>query len=469
MALDGLASEALTRAGGAPLVAGNRVRLLKDATENYPAWISAIESANQWIHFEAYIIHEDPMGRRFADLLAAKARDGVKVRLIYDWIGSLGNASRRFWRRLIQAGVEVRRFNTPSLDHPFSWINRDHRKMIAVDGRIAFITGLCVGQRWVGSPDRRVDPWRDTGVEIEGPALADIERAFADSWAAVGSALPLNEQLSRKTIRPAGDVSLRIVASVPNVGGMYRIDQLIATFARRSIWLADAYFVGTTSYVQALSAAARSGVDVRLLLPGSNDVPVMRALSRAGLRPLLEAGVRVFEWNGSMMHAKTAVADGRWSRVGSTNLNITSWLSNRELDVIVEDERFAEQMEQAYLDDLSRSTEIVLEKDHRRPVAKKGKGNQRNRRTGAGSATRTAAGVMRLGHVVSAAITNRRELGPAEVVIMVWGAALLIVLSAIAAYWPRAIAFPAVVLGVWVSLSLLVRAYKLRSRAKIHR
>jgi cardiolipin synthase len=169
-----------------------------------------------------------------------------------------------------------------------------------------------------------------------------------------------------------------------------------------------------------------------------------------------------------MMHAKTAVADGRWSRVGSTNLNITSWMNNRELDVIVEDERFAQQMESAYLDDLSKSTEIVLEKAHWRPVAKKHKRNE-NKRVRAGTAKRTAAGVMRLGHAVGAAIANRRELGPAEAVIIFWGAAVLLVVAAIAAYWPRAVAVPTVVMCVWMSLLLLVRAYRLRAKRTIHR
>jgi cardiolipin synthase len=203
---------------------------------------------------------------------------------------------------------------------------------------------------------------------------------------------------------------------------------------------------------------------VRLLLPGANDIPVMRALARAGLRPLLEAGVRVFEWNGSMMHAKTAVVDGRWSRVGSTNLNMASWLNNRELDVIVENEGFARQMEDAYLDDLAKSTEIVLEKSRRRPVAKRSKRDRRIQRIRSAAAKQTAAGVMRLGHVVGAAIANRTELGPAELVIIFWGAALLLVIAGVAAYWPRAIAIPTAVACLWMSLSLLVRAYRLRRK-----
>jgi cardiolipin synthase len=438
--------------------------LLKNAAENYPAWIEAIESAEKWIHFETYIIHEDESGRHFADLLSAKAREGVKVRLIYDWVGSVLNASRTFWRKLAAAGVEVRGFNRPSLSSPFGWANRDHRKLLSVDGRVAYISGLCIGQQWVGHPDRGLEPWRDTGVEIAGPALEDIERAFASTWAVAGKALSTREHRFATPEPGTGDVAVRIVASVPNVGSVYRIDQLITMLASKSIWLADAYFVGTASYVQALRSAARSGVDVRLLMPGTNDVPIMRAVSRAGLRSLLEAGVRVFEWNGSMMHAKTAVADGMWARVGSTNLNVSSWFANWELDVVVEDQHFAKEMEAMFLDDLSHSTEIVLD-NRRRPAAISTPRPQKIRGKGA-RAGRTAAGVMRLSHVLGAAITSRRELGPAEAVIMFWGAALLVTFSFVAVYWPRAVAFPAATLCVWIAISLVARALKLRGKRK---
>src|SRR6516162_7567454 len=315
-------NEALSRVAGAPLILGNRVRLLKDASENYPAWLDAIRSAQRWIHLESYIIHDDDTGEMFADLLAAKARQGVKVRLLYDWIGALGNSSYGFFRRLRLAGVDVRRFNPFRFDSPFGWLNRDHRKMLSVDGRVGYITGLCIGRNWVGSTG--LDGWRDTGVEVEGPAVADIDRAFAETWAVAGGTVPDDELPVAASIPVAGNVAVRVVAAAPNLAPIYRTDQLVAALARRSLWLADAYFIGTSSYVQALRAAAQSGVDVRLLIPGVSDIPVIRALSRAGLRPLLEAGVRVFEWNGVMMHAKTAVADGYWARVGSTNLNLVS-------------------------------------------------------------------------------------------------------------------------------------------------
>jgi cardiolipin synthase A/B len=459
-----LSDEALSRAAGAFQIPGNRIKLLKDAEENYPAWIRAIQSAEKWIHFETFIIHEDDMGRKFADLLAAKAEQGVKVRLVYDWAGALGNASHRFWRRMIDRGIDVRCFNPLRIESPLGWINRDHRKMIGVDGRTAFVTGLCVGQRWVGYPERGIEAWRDTGVEIEGPAVAEVERAFAEVWDAIGSPLPAGEVPSRH-MAEAGDVTLRVVDTVPNRGGIYRVDQLIATMARKSIWLSDAYFLGTSSYVQALAAASGSGVDVRLLIPGVMDVPVVRALSRAGLRPLLEAGVRVFEWNGSMMHAKTAVADGEWARVGSTNLNLTSWLGNWELDVIIEDERFAKKMEKMYEEDLSQATEIVLGPQRRRPIVSAGGTARARKRTAGGNTTRAAAGVMRLSNAVGAAMTNRRKLGPAEAVIMLWAAGLLTVFSAIAVIWPWAVVYPVVALCMWLATSLFVRGYKLRRRS----
>jgi cardiolipin synthase len=446
---------------GAPLVGGNNIRLLKDAGENYPAWLEAMGAARRTIHFESYIIHEDAAGRRFADLLARKARDGVRVRLLYDWMGGLGRARPRFWRALRDAGVEVRCFNPPRFDSPLGWLSRDHRKMIAVDGRVAFVTGLCVGQRWVGDPAHGIEPWRDTGVEIRGPAVADIEHAFAQTWALTGEPVAETDLADRQSIPLAADTMLRVIASVPYASGLYRLDQLIAAGARQRLWLTDAYFVGVTPYVQALRAAARDGVDVRLLVPGASDLWLVRSLSRAGYRPLLEAGIRVFEWNGSMLHAKTAVADGRWARVGSTNLNLASWLGNWELDVAVEDEFFARSMEVMFLEDLERATEIVLSaRTQVRPVAPP---ERRPRPEGSrGSASRAAAGAIGIGSAVSAAITSHRTLGPAEARIMTSAASLLLALAVLALMWPRLMAIPLGIVAGWLGVALMVHAHRLR-------
>ena len=153
-----LANQAFSRAAGASLIEGNAVRLLKDAAENYPAWLDAIEGARRYIHFESYIIHEDEAGWKFAEALGNKAREGVHVRLIYDWMGGFGKSSRSFWNHLRTQGVEVRCYNPPQLDSPFGWVHRDHRKTLTVDGEIGFVTGLCVGQMWVGDPKKNIEP-----------------------------------------------------------------------------------------------------------------------------------------------------------------------------------------------------------------------------------------------------------------------------------------------------------------------
>jgi cardiolipin synthase A/B len=467
------AEQAFWRAAGARLIPGNSARILKDAAENYPAWLEAIESARHSIYFECYIIHEDKQGRVFADALARKARDGVKVRLIYDWMGAFNSTSNKFWRRLRAAGIDARCFNPPRFDSPFGWLGRDHRKMLAIDGRVGFVSGLCVGLMWVGDPRAGIEPWRDTGIEIRGPAVAELERAFAQMWAACGSPVP-EEELAPMRIVPlfpeGGDVALRIVASMPNLAGIYRLDQIIAAAARETLWLTDAYFAGTTPYVQALSAASRDGVDVRLLVPQATDIPVVRALSRTIYRPLLESGVRVYEWNGPMIHAKTAVADGRWARIGSTNLNPASWLSNWELDVIIEDERIGAEMEQMFLDDLENATEMVLTERQRLAPASKPRpryGRRRlPKRIGAGNSSRAAAGAIQIGRTVGAAITNRRAIGPAEARIMVAAGLSLLAASVVAVMWPRSVSWPLAVIGVWVAVSAFIRAFHLHREGK---
>jgi cardiolipin synthase A/B len=457
-----LADRAFARAAGAPLIPGNSVQLLKDAKENYPLWLEAIAGATRSIHFESYIIQDDPCGRRFAEALSAKARAGVHVCVLYDWLGGLHATSRRFWQGLRKAGVEVRCFNPPRLDSPLGWLSRDHRKTLVVDGRIGFVTGLCVGQRWVGDPARGLDPWRDTGVAVRGPAVADIAQAFAQTWALAGPPLPKAEVSCREDLPLEGTIALRVIASEPSTAGLYRLDTLIAAGARRSLWLTDAYFVGTTTYIQALVAAAKDGVDVRLLVPGSSDLLVLSALSRAGYRPLLEGGVRVFEWNGSMLHAKTAVADGRWARVGSSNLNPSSWLGNWELDVAVEDEGFARALEEMFLADLEKATEIIVSPTRQVRASRAAMRRRWPRRLhGQGSAGRAVAGALGISNAVGAALTNHRSLSPAEAKLMLSGGLTLLFLAAIAVLWPRILTVPLAVFGTWVAIGLLGRAYKL--------
>lgn len=346
-----LAEQALSRAAGAPLLSGNAVDLLIDATAHYEAWLAAICGARQRVLLENYIIRDDEVGRAFRDALVERARAGVFVAVVVDWLGCLGQSGRAFWAPLRAAGGEVRVFNPLQLGEPLGWVSRDHRKLLVVDGELGFLSGVCISAKWLGDPARGVPPWRDTGVALRGPAVAELEAAFAQSWGETGAALrPFAE--APEPAMPAAHVSLRLIATQPSTAATYRLDQLIAAMARKTLWLTDAYFVGLAPYVQALVAAARDGVDVRLLVPGSSDIPIVAGMSRSGYRPLLKAGIRVFEWNGSMLHAKTAVADGQWARVGSSNLNIASWLGNRELDVAVEDAGFAGQLAAQYEQDL---------------------------------------------------------------------------------------------------------------------
>lgn len=441
---------------------GNRVRLLRDATENYPAWLGAIERARETVLVEAYIFADDAVGNRFADALSACARRGVRVRVLHDWFGGRGEAGRRFWRRLERGGVEVRPFNPFRFDAPLAWLRRDHRKSLVVDGRVGFVTGLCIAARWEGAPDRGVPPWRDTGVEIEGPAVRDLAAAFAAAWAEAGPPLPPGDVPAAADGVPAGQVALRVIATEPSTAGLYRLDQLVAALARRRLWITDAYFVGVPSYAQALRAAAVDDVDVRLLVPGTSDLGVVKRLGVAGYRPLLESGVRVFEWNGPMLHAKSAVADGRWARVGSSNLNVASWMGNWELDVAVEDVGFACEMEAMFEQDLRNATEIVLGATRGlRGHAPAHPASRRRKREGSAVA---AAGALRLGSAVGAALGGRRVLGPADGDALAWAGVALLCAAALAALFPRAVLVPIIVVQVWFGATLVAQALRMRRR-----
>lgn len=448
-----LADQAFSRAAGGPLVGGNRLVLLKDAPQNYPAWLKAISEAKHHVHFESYIFHDDASGQAFAEALIERAQSGVKVRVVYDWWGCFSASSSRYWEHLRKAGVEVRVFNPPRLDSPIGWLSRDHRKTVSIDGRIGFVSGLCVGQMWMGDPAKQIEPWRDTGVEFEGPAVVDLEHAFSEIWAGLGPPLARGEWGPQGEPQVAGNTAMRVVATVPATAGLLPVSELTASLARQRLWLTDAYYSGTMGYERALRAAARDGVDIRLLLPGASDIPAMKPLSRIGYRPLLEAGVRIFEWNGVMLHAKTAVADSKWARVGSTNLNLASWFGNCEMDVLVEDEAFARQMEAQYEEDLQNATEIVL--DEKQVV----RGAPPRRRRNRGKVV--AAGAARLGNTLGAALMRRRTLEPVEGRLTTVLAVVLLAVATVAAVFPKALAWPLAGLVGWSALSLLYRGLKL--------
>jgi len=456
--LDALASQSFCRVADAQASNGNQVRLLRDGPMTFAAWLEAIGRARSEVHLENYILQEDATGAQFAAALTAAAKRGVRCRVIYDWLGCLTRSSAKFWRGLTEAGVEVRCYNPFRIANPLRWVSRDHRKVLCVDGEIAFTGGLCIGHDWVGDPARGIPPWRDTAIEIRGPAVAHINAAFEDSWAAAAD-IHHGEVLPRRA-PGSGGVELSVIAGRPDGMGLYRLEQLVAEIAQRSLWLTDGYFVATTAYVRALCGAARAGVDVRLLVPGSSNWPLVGALSKSAYRPLLNAGVRVFEWNGPMVHAKTAVADGCWTRIGSSNSNLASWIANRELDVTVKDHRLAAEMEAMFEDDMRNSTEVMLAPGRtgfRKPVASGAKGAR-----GSNSARRLFSGAIGLGSTLTASFSHRRVLQPGESLVVLAGGIGLIVLGLLAILLPRVVAWVFAVALIWPGIGLLLHAFRLR-------
>jgi cardiolipin synthase A/B len=347
---------AINRAAGGRPVPGNEVTLLIDGPNTYRAMLDAIAGAQRWVHFENYIIRSDAAGWRFAELLAARAREGVQVRVLYDWFGSIATG-RGFWRYLRKAGVEVRAFHPPQLVDVLANVSRNHRKLVLADGTRAVVGGLCIGCEWTGEAHTAGQPWRDTAVDIRGPAAAVLDQTFASAWELTGSEVAPDQRAG--VVEPVGGADVRIISGEPGRERAYRVIELLAAGSVERLWITDAYLVAPPRLFQALRDAARDGVDVRLLVPGSSDLPLIRNLTRIGYRDLLRSGVRIYEWDGPMLHAKTIICDDRWVRIGSSNLNPSSLLGNYELDVLIEDPGLAGAMEAQFRRDVARSREVA--------------------------------------------------------------------------------------------------------------
>ncbi|MBW3572643.1 MAG: cardiolipin synthase B [Gemmatimonadetes bacterium] len=474
-----MAERAMERASDSQQVRGNSAHLLAGSREAFQAWLDAIGRARRYVHLENYIIRDDRIGRRFREVMCERARDGIKVRLLYDWIGCWATP-RRFWKPFRDAGVEVRAFAPPSVTDPLNFLRRDHRKVVAVDGEWASVSGMCIGDEWAGDPEQGIPAWRDTGVEFRGPVAAVIDRAFAKTWGAAGGWLPLDELPDPAAVRPLGNVAVRVVEGEPGRSRIYRISQFVSVGVERRLWITDPYFVLPPAMAEALASAARDGVDVRVLVPAYNNWPIVGGMSRAGYRPLLDAGVRLFEWEGPMIHAKTAVADGFWSRVGSSNLNLASLLGNWELDVAVTDLNFAHEMEQLFERDLESSVEVTMVNSSRVP----GSGIRERRaveRMGTPddedtiSATRTAARearrrsfrgsqvsrflgrLARAATVLARALVGQRTVGREDTGwVTVW-AVILLALGVVGFLFPRVTAWPMALLSLLLGLAAIVR------------
>jgi cardiolipin synthase A/B len=347
---------AINRAAGGRPVPGNEVHLLIDGPNTYRAMLDVIGQATRWVHFENYIIRSDEAGWRFAELLAARAREGLHVRVLYDWLGSFGTA-RSFWRHLRSAGVEVRAFHRLQLVDAVTNVSRNHRKLVVADGTRAVLGGLCIGCEWTGEGSSGGQPWRDTAVDIHGPAAAVLDQTFVDVWEAAGGSVPPDQIAG--VVPPQGGADVRVISGEPGRERAYRVIELLAAGSVERLWITDAYLVAPPRLFQALRDCARDGVDVRLLVPGSSDLPLIRNISRIGYRDLLRSGVRIYEWDGPMLHAKSIVCDDRWVRIGSSNLNPSSLLGNYELDVLIQDEGLAEAMQGQFRRDVARSREVA--------------------------------------------------------------------------------------------------------------
>jgi cardiolipin synthase A/B len=466
------AERAMVRASDAALVRGNTARLLVDGPQAFDAWAHAIAGAEKWVHFENYILRDDRTGRRFRDLLIERARAGVRVRVLYDWMGCWATP-RRYWKPFHQAGIEVRAFAPPRLGDPLHFMRRDHRKVVAVDGTYASVAGMCVGDEWAGIPEDDIPPWRDTGVEFEGPVAATINRAFSRIWQVAGGRLPPEEVPEPDEVERRGDVAVRVVEGEPGRSRIYRLSQFVSVGVERRLWITDPYFVAPPAMVEAMAAAARDGVDIRIIVPAYNNWPIVGGMSRAGYRALLEAGVRLFEWQGPMIHAKTAVADGVWSRVGSTNMNIASLLANWELDVAILDRDFATKMEDLFLEDMYSSVEVrlrlrtglsesVLDRqpvtDAAHPVESLESTRAAGRRAPRGSwLGRLIGRLSRAVTVLARALLGERMIGREDTGwIGTLGVALIVI--AMLGFWaPRLLAWPLAFLLFWMGIATLLR------------
>jgi cardiolipin synthase len=464
----GRLDRALARTSDAPLRKGNHLSLLRNGPNTFDDWLEAISRAEHWVHLDNYIFRADGVGQGFAEALAAKAASGVRVRVLYDWFGCL-DVPRSFWGRMRGAGVEVRAVNPPAVGAPFGVIRRDHRKLLAVDGVYASTGGVCIADGWlVTSPETGL-PYRDTAVSLRGPAVADVERAFAGVWDTCGDPLPDDERPWAERIPAAGDEAVRVVVQEPRKLRTLRMLELLTAGVERRLWVTDAYFLSVGILTQSLMSTARDGVDVRVLVPATNDLPWIGMLSRTGYRQFLESGVRIFEYGGPMIHAKTIVADGWWSKVGSTNLNLSSLAANWEVDLVAEDTGFASKMERLFEEDLADAREVVLMGRGRRRHARLERPLDtayRPARQGvAGSGTGSAATVARVGSM--ALQKSGAPLDTHEHALAAAASSALFAASVLGARYPRLLAWPLAALGGLYGGLGLVRVVRSRKSERL--
>jgi cardiolipin synthase A/B len=344
---------------GAAMTDGNAIQVLKNGVEIFPSMLSAIREAKKTISVEFYIYWDGEIGRTFAEALAERARAGVNVNVVLDAVGS-ASMSHDLTDFLQRNGVWVEWY------HPLRWYtlsrvnHRTHRKLLIVDGEVGFTGGVGIADNWLGDADAE-DHWRETMVRVEGPAVAQMQFAFLDNWVKsrgeILTGLDYFPQISSR-----GKCLTQVVKSSPSEGSstvklMYTVS---IVSARKSIYISSAYFVPDRDTIRALEAAVRRGVDVRVIVPGELiDVPLVRQASRLHYTQLLRRGIRIFEYQPTMMHAKTMVVDGVWTTIGSSNFDARSFRLNDEVNVNIYDDDVAAIMERHFFEDLARCQEVT--------------------------------------------------------------------------------------------------------------
>lgn len=340
---------------------GNQVQLLRDGEQAFPRMLEAIGRARRFILLEMYTFADDFIGRRFARALADRSRAGVDVRVLYDSFGSR-ETRREFFGWMRSQGIQVQAFH-PMNRFLLGWRyrSRSHRKLLVVDGHTAFLGGLNLTREFA-TPADGGGGWRDTALEIKGPAVADLTRLSLDYGASEGKR-PRQTEIRRSLLSlPESAGSPVLILGSPRLSDRRVISRhLRFAFrnARRRIWIANSYFLPSRAVQGELRRAARRGVDVRLLVPRASDAPPVQYASERLFDRFLKWGVRIYQWAGPMMHAKTAVVDGQWSTVGSYNMDTLSNLLNDELTAIVLDRNFAATLERMFEEDFRISTEVV--------------------------------------------------------------------------------------------------------------
>jgi cardiolipin synthase len=366
---------------GSPLVTGNKVTLLIDGPATYDAMFKTIRSAKDHINFETFILEDDEVGRRFADVLLQKQAEGVQVNLLYDSVGSMSTPSA-FFQRLRDGGIQVREFNpiNPSKMRGNKWLlsQRDHRKILIIDGKVAFTGGINVSNLYSSTLSGRLSrehegdhvqhSWRDTDVQIEGPAVAEFQKLFLETWAREKG--PESNRNYFPPLKQEGDDLMQVIGSTAGKENRITYMMYVAAFAyaENLIHLTTPYFVPDEQMIKALTNAAERGVDVKIIVPGASDSALAYYAGRSYYTHLLESGVKLYERRpDSMLHAKTAVIDSIWSTVGSTNMDLMSFLNNDEVNAVILSRDFATKMEVMFEEDLRESNQIHLEEWKKRP------------------------------------------------------------------------------------------------------